>query len=393
MKLRTRTILKSLLSLTLAVWALTARADLQLNGMAIHTNFGQHQFIAAVYCQNPTTDARQLLLQSGNKAMELRVLAEQLYPRRFKRMWIEGMAINSAPQELEKHAENMAQFSQMLKVKLRVGDNLRIEKNDAELRILVDGHLLGSISDPSFFDLLLRTWVGPVPLSTSFKNDLLAGGEVAADLTRLYLATIPLPERIRAITAALAEASAEQGEPAETAVASGTGDTVADGTDPELATTDGDEAALASSPDGSEGQDQTGGSESTAPTEGPGLVSEADLFEDDSILDDDDEEALTAEALLDQQLYISKLTRWTSGYTEYPRRALRNEYEGTVRLLVVIDRSGKVIEVQIEESSSHKLLDDAALKAVKKASPYPAVPASISEETFAFSVPVAFRIR
>lgn len=390
MKLRTRTILKSLLSLALVAWALTARADLQLSGMAIHANFGQNQFIAAVYCESPTTDARQLLLQGGNKAMELRVLAEQLYPRRFKRMWIEGMAINSAPQELEKHAENMAQFSQMLKVKLRVGDNLRIEKNDAGLRILVDGHLLGSISDPSFFDLLLRTWVGPVPLSTSFKNDLLAGGEISGDLTRLYIATIPLPERIRAITAALAEASAEQDEPAETRVAAGT---VANDSDPELATTGGDAAELTTSPDASEGQDEAEGSESTASTKGPGLVSEADLFENDSILDDDDEEALTAEALLDQQLYISKLTRWTSGYTEYPRRALRNEYEGTVRLLVVIDRSGKVVEVQIEESSSHKLLDDAALKAVKRASPYPAVPASISEDTFAFSVPVVFRIR
>ncbi len=48
---------------------------------------------------------------------------------------------------------------------------------------------------------------------------------------------------------------------------------------------------------------------------------------------------------------------------EYPREALMNEEEGTVRIRVLVDASGKVIDSKVKKSSGSKSLDKAAIKA------------------------------
>lgn len=50
---------------------------------------------------------------------------------------------------------------------------------------------------------------------------------------------------------------------------------------------------------------------------------------------------------------------------EYPSRARRRGYEGTVILKVLVDRNGGVAELEIYESSGYRMLDRAALRAVK----------------------------
>jgi TonB family protein len=49
----------------------------------------------------------------------------------------------------------------------------------------------------------------------------------------------------------------------------------------------------------------------------------------------------------------------------YPRVAVRRGYEGTVLLRVRVLRSGRVDQVEIEESSGYRILDKSALEAVK----------------------------
>ena len=49
----------------------------------------------------------------------------------------------------------------------------------------------------------------------------------------------------------------------------------------------------------------------------------------------------------------------------YPRLARRNAYEGRVVLLVHVSRQGRCLSVRVKESSGHRVLDDAALRAVR----------------------------
>jgi len=51
---------------------------------------------------------------------------------------------------------------------------------------------------------------------------------------------------------------------------------------------------------------------------------------------------------------------------EYPQAARRRRQEGVVILTAFIDKSGNALKVIIEKSSGHRLLDEAALNAVRK---------------------------
>jgi protein TonB len=75
----------------------------------------------------------------------------------------------------------------------------------------------------------------------------------------------------------------------------------------------------------------------------------------------------------------------------YPRAALRKRMQGTVLIEVRVSTNGLPLLVSLERSSGHYLLDEAALKAVKK---WKFVPAHRGSEMVEASVvvPVEFKI-
>ena len=76
---------------------------------------------------------------------------------------------------------------------------------------------------------------------------------------------------------------------------------------------------------------------------------------------------------------------------EYPPLALRRNWEGTVLLRVHVLGSGKPGEIQIQKSSGHEQLDDAALAAVKRWSFVPAKQGDTPIDGWV-SVPVDFKL-
>ncbi len=405
------------MGLCLVSMASLANAALQLNGMAIHTELGKEQFIAAIYAETPTQDARQLILSDENKAMELRVIEDRIFSRRLKRMWVEGIAINAGQGELTNHAQNMADFSNMLKVNLRAGDIMRFDRMvNGGMVVTINGIELGKIADRKFFDLLIRTWIGPVPLSSSFKDALLAGSDKSGGLKGRHNLIEPTRERISAIKSALQLAPAavavtkpkeEPKAPAPPEVATVEPPTQPvsrpqepqpqDVKPPEPTPTapPTPEETIASRPKPDTGAVATAPREParTPPSTGPALISEEDLFADSILAQDDEDEAVTAAGLLAEQLYISKITKWTGGFVKYPQMALKRNQEGTVRVTVTLARSGQVQDIEFMETSEFETLNKAARNAVEKANPYPAIPEEIKSDTFVFTVPVVFRLR
>lgn len=358
----------------------------KLNGVAIHEELGAEQFIAAVYSDTPTSSSRQLLLANENKAMEIRVLADRLYSRRFKRMWVEGIAINAGPTDLERHAQDLADFTSILRVKFKQGDVLRISRVMGKGTLIsINGLHLGSIKNTRFFDLLLRTWVGPVPLSSDFKQTLLANGHIPKRTLRRFKATNPSPNRLASLTRAL---KAENKEPLPSKVVAVAKivppppivipipvEPIKPAVSPELADPKAPTPALiASLPKDS-------------------IYDEDQIFKDEDIFSDEgDDQPFSAESLLNEQLYISKLTKWTGQFVKYPRHAINHNQEGTVRITVSLARDGRVTDVIITDKSVHEHLNRAAKKAIKQASPYPSMPDDVKGAGFRFTVPVVFRL-
>lgn len=430
MNLFSSTAFRLCIGLCLVSMASLAKAAPQLNGMAMHTELGKEQFIAAIYADTPTSDAKELILSDQNKAMELRVIEDRIFSRRLKRMWVEGIAINAGQNELTEHAQNMADFSNMLKVNLRAGDVMRFDRRvNAGMIVTINGIELGRIADRKFFDLLVRTWIGPVPLSTSFKDALLAGADKAQGLKGRYDLIEPTRERITAIKSALQLApTVAATKPREETPAPSRPEVAV--VTPPAATLPRPETPVTPEPTTQEPKPQqprpqepepgetavTGPKPAeetvagvpkrdtpvtTAPREpartptpsGPALISEEDLFADSILARDDENEAVTAAGLLAEQLYISKITKWTGGFVKYPQMALKRNQEGTVRVTVTLARSGQVQDIEFMETSEFEALNKAARSAVEKANPYPAIPEEIKSDTFVFTVPVVFRLR
>ena len=71
----------------------------------------------------------------------------------------------------------------------------------------------------------------------------------------------------------------------------------------------------------------------------------------------------------------------------YPIEAISQGIEGEALVLVMLDPNGQVSAARIEESSGHRILDDAALRAVRALR---SLPADAPRETL---LPVRFRLR
>ncbi len=69
------------------------------------------------------------------------------------------------------------------------------------------------------------------------------------------------------------------------------------------------------------------------------------------------------------------------GNLNYPDQARRNKLSGTLILDVVINADGKLIKTDLRQSSGHQVLDDAAKRIVKLASPFSAFPKKLRAET------------
>ncbi|WP_417533810.1 energy transducer TonB [Marinobacterium stanieri] len=83
--------------------------------------------------------------------------------------------------------------------------------------------------------------------------------------------------------------------------------------------------------------------------------------------------------------YASYLDNWrrrveTVGNLNYPEQARSRGIQGRLRMLVALDASGKVVNVDILSSSGHAVLDDAAIRIVQLASPFQSFPVEMRKK-------------
>lgn len=78
--------------------------------------------------------------------------------------------------------------------------------------------------------------------------------------------------------------------------------------------------------------------------------------------------------------YAAYMAAWVArveriGNLNYPDEARRQQLHGQLVLTVGVNRDGSIRSTDVIQSSGHKLLDDAAVRIVKLAAPFPAFPA------------------
>lgn len=406
MPLNTR--LRSFLCAILTFLCSSVYAAPLLNGVAVHQELGNEQFIGALFSEVLSNDPETLLSSNLPMRMELKVIAPDGIPlRRFSRMWIEGMAINNNNNLLTAQADNMVKFDSLFKGKLAQNDHIVFAVTPGTgVDITVNRVLLGNIPDANFFSMLLRTWIGRVPLSSSYREGLLKVGDVPANLRTRYesitfssaraaeistwskpsvapeqIASAPTREPAPAREAAQAPA---RNQPPAPAAASKI----------ELPTLERPTTAGSSTPAAAERENRPTkpaepASRPAEPVSRPTQMTTVASIADE---EEDAQPALTAQSLLARQFYVSDMLRKIRSNVTYPRAALQRKQEGSMRIAITVNRKGEVINMEWLEESKYDRLNRAAWEAVLAAAPFPPMPDALPGQRFEFSAPISFEM-
>ena len=76
----------------------------------------------------------------------------------------------------------------------------------------------------------------------------------------------------------------------------------------------------------------------------------------------------------------------------YPMEARRANLSGAVVLSLHLRSSGQLVEVVVDESSGHQLLDKAAVFTVKRLAPYPAFPKNLTLKEIWIEIPINYQL-
>jgi periplasmic protein TonB len=90
--------------------------------------------------------------------------------------------------------------------------------------------------------------------------------------------------------------------------------------------------------------------------------------------------------------YLTLLREKIDRYKNYPLMARKSRQQGVVLVEFNLSKEGHLKDCQLKKSCGYRLLDRAALQAVKAAAPFPDVPSTIELNMTSFIVPVRFVI-
>lgn len=380
-----------------------AHDKLPMTGIADHWQLRQEVYIGALYLPAAPKTPEEVLAMAGPKRMELRVTADKLSPRQWGEMWTQQININNmGKDELKGLTDDVIGFTGLLKDSLTNGDRVTIDFTPkAGVEIGINGTTLYKSRNDRFFNALVKAWIGPRPPSSDFKRNIVAMPTDAEtkDLVDRYTVVLPDDKR-KADIAAWVKAPeppkvVEKPKPAPAPAKPETKPVVAAVPVPvpaapapaaPVAAPVAKPATPAPAPAAPAPAAKPVAVAKPAPAPAPVAAAPAPAPAAAAPAND----AARLDAM--RNIYRANMLRLTYRYVIYPATALSKNQEGTVIMKVTVNRTGKVVSITPEKLSEFVALNKAAEKALKKASPFPAVPAQLPGDKFEFSIPIKFRI-
>ncbi len=90
------------------------------------------------------------------------------------------------------------------------------------------------------------------------------------------------------------------------------------------------------------------------------------------------------------QIWGAKVFDAFASKQRYPRRAVDDNLEGTVKIQVTVAKTGAIIGFNINRSSGHEILDAEVLDLLGRINPLPPLPEG--KETYVFKIPLRFQM-
>ncbi len=391
--------------------------ELPLNGLAAFIQLRNEYYIGALYLESLSQDSGSAFNFSGRKRMDIRVTIDKWSQRSFAKQWNQLILINNEQERLEQFTDQILAFTDLPKDDLLVGDTITIDMHPSKgTTIYLDGKKAIHTDDKEFFDILLNTWIGQRPPSSDFKNDILTlpTDQAGTELLVRYQALAPSNERSNKVAGwfksqssnkATATKSANAGvappssdttvtakretstaktstNVAIAAVAVAAPSTKVEVTKPKLSAPAEPKPAAKPAP-APKPEPEPEPPKKVAAKPAPAPVAKVETPKVSA------KEAEQAKLL---KAYSSNVLKLTYLNTQYPKRAMDFKQQGLVLLTVKINRKGKLIDIIETTTSEHKLLNNAARKAIKSTAPYPEVPNNLEGEEISVDLPFNFKL-
>lgn len=148
--------------------------QLRLNGVGLRTYsiLRIRIYVAGLYLQQPTHDPEAILDSPGDKLLVFHFIHD-VDAADARKAWQEGFAENCvAPCRIEPADE--ARFLAAVPA-FRAGDYSTLAFASGRLSVAINGHLVGTITNPGFERAVLLTLIGPKPPTEALKRGLLGG--------------------------------------------------------------------------------------------------------------------------------------------------------------------------------------------------------------------------
>ena len=377
---------------------------MELQGAAIYQRLNNDVYIASIHSGNSNSNA--WLNSSAPLRLEMRILALELSPRRFYRLWNEGLAINLSQRQMNEQVDELTRFMYLLKDDLLEGDHVVMSNETGKTRVSVNGVELLVVDSPKMVKSLLNVWIGKYPRSQQFKDRLINMSASDRSAMKSRLAGMQFDQERVAVIEGWVKPKQVEEEPEQAIAAtdddSGAGELVA-----AAAGAAAGQAAVAADGAGStvevlqevaEGTVEDDVAEETGPTpeelEAQRLAAEEAARQAAEAAERErQEQMLRVERQLAESSYYRNMLNQANAKVKYPRSALKRKLQGVTRVSVLLNRDGTLKMAQIVETSEHSSLDKAAIKAAEAASPYPAIPEILDGDEFEFDVPFRFVMR
>ncbi len=151
----------------------TIGTDLQLNGAGIRSKFFFNIYIAELYLEHPSTNAKEILATSGRKRMTMHILYDTVGKEKLIDGWNEGFAANLKPKQLQDLQSQIQDFNKLF-IDVNEGDEIILDYTpESGTTVTIADNLKGIIKGASFNQALLSIWIGDDPVSDDLRDSLL----------------------------------------------------------------------------------------------------------------------------------------------------------------------------------------------------------------------------
>ena len=389
----------------------TAQSDLVMNGSSVYSDLGKDQFAAALYLETQQQNPSIAHSMQGEKRMEVRVL-NNYSKRRWFNLWMQSISINNSRENFSESAQDLMTLMQAAKSAPQKGDLIEyLSSPDKGTSMRFNGTELVADLPADVFGLLLNTWIGSIPPTTSFKDEILGkqrnptAVELLETVTtapeRVSLAASwilpPEPKAVAAVAKVKPKPAIKKTSKAKAATPAKLQDTPAPvATKPITPVTA--IAATSAVADTKQGatKDQLTSDANTSVSKGDDHTETSDAAageDSEAVTGSEDEADFSITEALAMRDYTPLVVQAIYKKISYPSRAIDRGFEGTVRMVIVVSQSGALEKVTVAQKSRHSILNKAAIKATERAAPFPALPAALNTDEFEITVPITFKLK